>query len=79
MYDRIYRFGMPKSRMNQLQVELLAIAGHDEEGRFLRALYEKLPEASRMTTLVRKQIVKLRWEKAAEVVVEPVVEQAVEL
>lgn len=79
MYDRIYRFAMPQSRMNQLQVELNAIANHDEEGRFLRALYDKLPEGSRMTNLVRKQIVRLRWEKAAEVVAEPAADQAVEL
>lgn len=76
MIDRIYVYGMPRSRLNQLHVELGAIIGHEEEGRFLRLLYERLPSGSRLTEHVRKEIVRLKWEKAAEQIV--VIEQPVE-
>lgn len=66
MVDRIYVYKMPRSRNNQLRVEVSAIQGHEEEGRFLRELYQQLPEDSQLNELVRKEIVRLRWERAAE-------------
>ena len=66
MLERIYTFTMARSRENQLQFELSAIRHHNEEGRLLRALYEVLPSGSRLHDRVRRAIVDLRWELAAE-------------
>ena len=66
MFERIYAFKMHQSRENQLRVELIAIAGHSEEGRFLRALYNILPDGSKMHDMVRREIVRLRWQRAGE-------------
>jgi len=66
MLERVYAFKMHQSRENQLRVELTAISGHTEEGRFLRALYNTLPDGSKMHDMVRREIVRLRWQKAGE-------------
>lgn len=64
--DRVYTYKMPQSRQNQLRIEITALEGHEEEGRFLRALKRSLPERSRLTNMVRRRAVELRWARAAE-------------
>ena len=66
MYDRIYEFKMHKSRENQLRLEINAVSGNREEGRILRTLQDMLPEDSKLYDMVRKQIVRLKWQKAGE-------------
>lgn len=44
MYQRIFLFGQPRSRWNQLQYEIGQLDGHPDEGRILRRLYHALPE-----------------------------------
>ena len=66
MLERIYTFTMPRSRLNQVRVEMLALNGHNEQGRLLRALYYALPEQSILREKARKEIVRLRWQKAGE-------------
>jgi len=68
MLERVYAFKMHQSRENQLRVELTAISGHTEEGRFLRALYNTLPDGSKMHDMVRREITSLRWQRAGEAV-----------
>ncbi|MDD3896290.1 MAG: DUF5667 domain-containing protein [Candidatus Peribacteraceae bacterium] len=63
---RIYAFKMPRSRENQLHLELTALETHNERGRLLRSLYNALPEDSALRERTRKELMQLRWEKAAE-------------
>ncbi len=63
---RIYTYKMPRSRQNQLLLEISALNDHDARGVILRAVYRDLPEDSSLRAPVRKEIVKLRWQNAGE-------------
>ncbi len=64
--ERVYAYKMPKSRENQLRVELRNLGAHPEQGRMLRAVYRALPEDSRLRDLTRREVVELRWEQVGE-------------
>jgi hypothetical protein len=63
--ERVYTYKMPRSRENQLRLEIGAIQG-DDYGRILRALYRALPEDSRLREITRREVVELRWDQAAQ-------------
>lgn len=64
---RIFLYHMTRSRLNQLLVELKALSGHPEEGRILRRLYSELPGGpENFPDRIKKEITRLRWEKAGE-------------
>lgn len=65
--DRIFVYHMQRSRVNQLVVELNALAGHPDQGSILRRLYYALPDGPEELPLrVRKEIIRLQWQKSAE-------------
>jgi hypothetical protein len=68
--ERIYVYGMSRSRQNQLLTELSRFHDHPEEGRLLRGLHQALPPQSQMTDTVRREIARLRWQRAGEAYVE---------
>ena len=64
--DRIFVFHMAKSRINQLNAEFKALEGHPDQGRILRKLKFALPDGPEEFPLrVRKEIIRLQWERAA--------------
>ena len=63
---RIYVYSMLQSQENQLQMELRALRQHNEAGRLLRALYHALSDESHLRDQVRRAIIDLRWQLAAE-------------
>ena len=66
--ERVFVYHMPKSRINQLLVEFKALANHPDQGRILRRLYFALPDGPEtLPERVRKEIVKLQWQKAGEI------------
>jgi hypothetical protein len=66
MLERVYTYKMPRSRENQLRVELAALDQHADRGRILRAVFRSLPEDSRLRDLTRREVVELRWDQAAQ-------------
>ena len=65
--DRIFVYHMQKSRVNQLYAEFKALSGHPDQGRILRRLKFSLPDGPEELPLkVRKEIVRLQWERATE-------------
>jgi len=64
--SNIFLYNMAQPRINQLTLELKALEGHPDQGRILRRLIEILPDGpEHMPDRIYKEIVRLRWEKAA--------------
>ena len=64
--DRIFVFHMARSRINQLKAEFKALAGHPDQGRILRKLRFVIPDGpEEFPLMVRKEIIRLQWERAA--------------
>jgi len=76
IYDRIYSYRMPRSRLNQLQLELISVRDSIDEGSVLRGLHALLPAQSQLSDTVRREIARLRWQRAGETYVEQAPETA---
>ena len=59
--QRIDVYDQPRSRRNQILVELSKLKGHPDEGRILRRLYNTLPTEN-LSIFVRRAIQELREE-----------------
>ncbi|MFH0769820.1 MAG: DUF5667 domain-containing protein [Candidatus Peregrinibacteria bacterium] len=65
--ERIFIYNMPNSRINQLIAEFRALEGHPDQGSILRRLYFNLPDGQEhFPERVRKEIIRLQWQKAAQ-------------
>lgn len=58
--QRINTFDLPRPQSNQLQHELRKIAGHPDEGRILRRLYDEFAGDNNLVLLIRRSIQNLR-------------------
>ncbi|MBI2523756.1 hypothetical protein HYW11_00865 [Candidatus Peregrinibacteria bacterium] len=59
-------YKMPKSRLNQLVMELHRFHGHPDEGRILRRVYRDFPEGSDLTRYVRSTMQNLRVQRIGD-------------
>lgn len=67
--ESIFLYDMTRSRVNQFIAELRALEGHPDTGRILRRLAQVLPDGpENFPDRVYKEIVRLRWEYAGEVI-----------
>lgn len=67
--EKIFVYDMTQSRINQFISEIRALEGHPDLGRILRRLAMTLPEGPEsFPERVYKEIVKLRWENAAQTI-----------
>ena len=67
--EKIFVYDMTRSRVNQFFAEMKALEGHPDLGRILRRLALTLPEGpENFPDRVYKEIVKLRWGRAAETI-----------